>query len=484
MSDVAGSSNGLAVRLAANTLVQVIGSLFGSLVAFFTFVAVTRGLGPEVYGHITAATVYIFVPAVLAEAGMSAAILREISGNPARTEPAMRASLPLRALVNACAITGAAGLALAIPFERDTQIAILISSAGAFLTLTSLSVLPVLQAQLKMHWAVVGNVLGRVVTLGLTLGALAVGYGLKAVVGAQVVGVAVTLLFHLAVVRRLVSLRPRIDLPYWRRLAATSVVLGLAIALGQVYFRVDTLLLALIRDPVEVGLYGAAYKFIELSEVLVGAFALSVTPPLTRFIATGDERASSLIQKGFDLILAAAAPLSVALLVFSTDIVVAAAGPGFRDGAVALQILAFYVLFSFTNALFWRVLIASGRDRALLAISSSILVVNVALNLILIPVYGFKAAAVTSVVSEVIALIPVVIAVRRERLLPGVGYLPAIGVASMVMAAVALGLPGPALVAGAAATIAYLAVLLAFPGTARSFVFGDLLSRLRTRGVR
>lgn len=480
MSDLAaGDSSGLAVRLAANTLVLAVGSFVGSVIAFFTFVAVTRGLGPEIYGHITAAIVYLFIPTVIAEAGLSAAILREISGHPERTEHAMRASLPLRTLVGIVFVGGATVLGLLLPFEHDTKVAILISSAGSFLTLMSVSLMPVLQASLRMHWAVAGNLLGRLVTLGLTLAALEAGMGLKAVVAAQAIGVGVTFLFHLAVVARIVSLRPLVDTPYWRGLVAISLVLGLAIALGQVYFRVDTLLLALLRDAEEVGLYGAAYKFLELSEFVVSAFALSLLPPLTRFVATRDPRARGLVQKGFDLLMAVAGPLAVILYVFAEDIVVASAGPKFRDGAVALQILAPYVLFSFANGLFFRVLIASGRDRTLLGLSSGILVVNVALNMALIPEYGFKAAAWSSVASEALVLVPMALAVHRTGLLPRLSYLPVIGAGAAAMAVVASTVPGPAMVAGAAGALTYGAIVLALPGTARAFVFRDLLPALR-----
>jgi O-antigen/teichoic acid export membrane protein len=480
VSDLAaGDSSGLAVRLAANTLVLAAGNFLGSLIAFFTFVAVTRGLGPEVYGHITAATAYLFIPTVLAEAGLSAAILREISGRPERTEPAMRASLPLRTAVGLGFVVGATALGLVLPFDHETKVAIAISSVGAFLTLCSLSLLPVLQSQLKMHWAVAGNLAGRLVALGLTLAVLAAGYGLEGAVTAQVIGIGVTFLVHLAVVARLVSLRPLIDVPYWRSLAATSVVLGLAIALGQIYFRFDALLLAVFRDATEVGLYGAAYKFLELSEFFVAAFGLSMFPPLTRFVATRDERAPALVQKAFDLVIATAAAIAVGLFVFAEDIVLASAGPEFRDSAAALEILAPFVLFSFANGIFWRVLMASERDRILLGISTSVLAFNVALNVVLIPKYGFKAAAATSVVSEAAILVPMIFAVRREGLLPRIGYLPVIAAAAAAMGLVGWFVDAPALVAGFLAGATYVAVLLALPGTARSFVFGDLLPALR-----
>jgi O-antigen/teichoic acid export membrane protein len=472
-------SSGLAVRLAANTLVLAAGNFLGSLIAFFTFVAVTRGLGPETYGHLTAATAYLFIPTVLAEAGLSAAILREISGRPERTEPAMRASLPLRTAVGLAFVAFATALAVFLPFDHETKVAIAISSIGAFLTLLSLSLLPVLQSQLKMQWAVAGNLAGRVVALVLTLAVLAADYGLEGAVTAQVIGIAVTFLVHLVVVARLVSLRPMMDVPYWRSLAATSVVLGLAIALGQIYFRIDALLLAVLRDATEVGLYGAAFKFLELAEFFVAAFGLSLFPPLTRFVATRDVRAPALVQKAFDLVIATAAAIAVGLFVFAEDIILVTAGPEFRDSAVALQILAPYVLFSFANGIFWRVLMASERDRRLLAVSSSVLVFNVALNLALIPEFGYKAAAATSVISEAAITVPMVFAVRRERLLPGLRYLPVVATAAAAMGLVGWFVDVPALIAGALAGAAYLAVLLALPGTARSFVFGDLLPALR-----
>ena len=86
----------LTVRLAANTIVQGAGILAGAAIGFFTFVAVTRGLG-EAFGDFTAAMAFLFIPVVIADLEyLDGSPLREISAAPERTEPAMRASLPFR----------------------------------------------------------------------------------------------------------------------------------------------------------------------------------------------------------------------------------------------------------------------------------------------------------------------------------------------------------------------------------------------------
>jgi O-antigen/teichoic acid export membrane protein len=481
VTEPAPGSASLGARVAANSLVLAAGSAAGAFISFFTFVAITRGLGVEAFGDLTAATVFLYIPVVLAELGFTSAVVREISRDPARTEAVMRASIPLRALVAAAAIGLAVGLGMVLPFNDRTKVAILISSSGAFLTLLTVSVVPVLQAQLKMHLSVGAHLAGRLATLGLTLGALALDLGFEAVVVAQVVGVALTFVLHAAIVARLVPLRPVVDQAYWRSLLGTSIVLGIAIAVAQVYFRIDALLIALIRSSEEVGLYAAAYKFIELSDLLLAAVGVSLLPPLARFVATHDARARPLVQRAFDVLVAAAAPLSVGMLAFAPEIVTLTAGDEFAGAADALRLLSPYVLFSFAAGVLWRVLLAGGRDRTLLRLALIILATNVALNAALLPVYGFEVAAIVAVATEALGLILVSFAARREELLPSVRYLPVVAAAAAAMGAAILLVPGPALVEAAAGSIAYLAVLLALPGTARELVFNDLAPALRRR---
>jgi O-antigen/teichoic acid export membrane protein len=473
VSDTADSA--LTVRLATNTIVQALGSGVASVISFFTFVAVTRGLGPEAFGDFTAATVFLFIPVVLADVGLSTAVLREISASPERTEPAMRASLPLRALISGVAVVVAIAAGLALPFNQQTKVAILISAAGAFFTLMTLSLQPVLQAQLRMHWAVGANLAGRLATLGLTLGALAVDLGFKSIVAAHVVGLAVTFLLTLLAVALIVPLRPVVDLEYWRRLVVGSLAIGVAISISLIYFRVDTVLLALLRSSEEVGFYGAAYKFIELVVLLPAAVGISMFPPLARFVATGDPRAAGLIQRTFDVLLAAAVPCVVVMLAYPEELLTLAAGSEYEEGAVALQILAPFALFAFVNAVLWRVVLAAERDRTLLAIAASILTLNILLNLVFIPPYGFKAAAVITVVSEALVGIAIAIAARREQRLPDLRYVPVVSVAGAAMITAVLVLPDPALLGAVVAGFLYLAVLLLLPGTARDVVISDLL---------
>jgi O-antigen/teichoic acid export membrane protein len=100
---------------------------------------------------------------------------------------------------------------------------------------------------------------------------------------------------------------------------------------------------------------------------------------------------------------------------------------------------------------------------------------------VLIPAYGFEAAAVVAVGSEVLGLALVALAARRQDLLPSPRYLPVIAAAAGAMGLAVVLVPGPAIVPAVLGTLAYFAVLLALPGTARDVFFNDLVPALRGR---
>jgi O-antigen/teichoic acid export membrane protein len=473
----AGSTRnrGLASRLVTNSAVQVAGALVASGVSFFTFIAVARKLGPAAYGDMTAALVYLFVPAVLADVGLTATVVRRISGHPEETESALGASLPLRAVISV-GLTGlAVALGFALPFDHRTRAAILIASVGTLATLLNGSLMPVFQARLQMHWPVLANVLGRLLTLALTYAAIAAGLGFKAIVWAAVLGSVATLCVTLLLVVSALHVRiaPHVDLPYWRSLVRSGVVLGAAIALGQLYFRIDTVLLALFRSAREVGLYGASYKFLEIA--VLGPFAVlnSLFPTFSRFLQAGDDRVRPLAQKAFDAGLAISVPLTILGIAFARDIVTFTAGERYAGGATALKLLAPYIAATFLLTPALALMMADGAYRALLVLNVAMLALNVVLNVALIPPFGYKVAALTSVASEVASLVLYTIAAqRRTGFLPSLRAVPIVLVGAAGMVAVVLFLPGPVVAVAVASGLVYAALVTAAPGTVRETLVG------------
>src|SRR3954470_24925525 len=107
-------------RLAANALVQAGGTVASSLISVVTFAAITRYLGPEGYGRYAAATSFVFIPTVLADLGLSAAVLPDVARTPDKMQDTIAASLLLRVAVALIAVAGTVACALACPCDDPT----------------------------------------------------------------------------------------------------------------------------------------------------------------------------------------------------------------------------------------------------------------------------------------------------------------------------------------------------------------------------
>jgi len=465
-ADSAGT--GLSIRLAANSLVQIVGTVLASAIGFVTFIVVARALGPSIYGDITAANVYLYIPTVLAEVGLSMVVVREISADASTTEDVMGGSLPLRFVIGVATVTIAVGAAFLLPFNHRTTLAIVVGAPGALFTILTLSVQPVLQARLKMQWAVAATLSGRLVTLGLTVLAVTVDLSYLAIVAATVIGLGVTFILSVAFVRRLIEIRLRLDFSLWRRLIGPALFLAVAVGCASLITRVDTILISLLKPSRDVGLYGAAYKFVDVSTLFASAVGISLFPVFSRLLAVDPQRARALLQKSLDVMLAAAPAIVVPAIALAPQIIEYSAGEKF-DGAVpVLQLLAPSLLAVFLQAPLIRFQIAAGAYRLLAGIFLAMLAVNIGLNLLLIPQYGIKAAAIVNVSTEVLGfLLQLVFAWTRLRFRPRLTYVPVVLGATALMVGAFVALADLPIAAAVAAGLLYAVVLLWAPGVVR-----------------
>jgi O-antigen/teichoic acid export membrane protein len=458
-------------RLGVNTIAQTAGLAGATVLGFLNFLAVTRGLGPEAFGDLTAATVFLTFPIALADIGLATAVLREISVAPERTEFVLRASLPLRFFIAVAVLVASLGVSVALPFTDRAQTAIWLGAIGSLFTLLMLGLNPLFQARLQMHVPVAATLAGRGLTLVLILAAFAAGRGFIAVVLAYVVGTAVTFAIVLVAAARQISLRPVIAKDYWGNLLRGSLAIGIAMGLFLSYYRIDTVLVALFRDSREAGLYGAAFRFVEIAEILVSAIGISVFPSFARLIATRDARVGVALQRSLDIILAFSAPILAGVLLVADDLVRVTAGVEFAPAASALRLLVPYLALLFVSAILIRIAAALHVDRYILSVALVVLVVNVALNVVLLPRYGYNVAAITSTLSEACVTVALGFIVwRRLAFVPNLRYVWPVGLATAAMVAFSWLIPLPALIGVALATVVYVLVLVALPGTVRDVV--------------
>lgn len=468
-------------KIAFNTSVQVVGKFANIALAAVSVFFLTRYLGPEAYGKFTIALVYLSFYGSAADLGLFTIAVKRISEDDSQAERIVGNTLALRTLLSLVVIALALLVSLLLPYTPDVRVAIAIASLSLFFGLVNSSLLTVVQARLQMGKAVIADVIGKAASVAAVIFVVMQNLGFYAVVGTAALGTFVTFLGILWVVRRMISVRFLTDRALWKELFWQSLPLGLALTITYIYFKVDTLLLSLLRSNAEVGIYGAAYKLIEILLAFPGFFINAVFPVLNRYVVNKDRRLRPLVQQSFEVLFMLSVPMAAGAVAIGGPLMQLVAGSEFAGSGLALQLLAPALVFNFAVFLFGNMIVALNKQKSVLWLNFGIFIFNIGINLLTIPIYGFRAAAINTVISEALIFIVSLFIIRHYfGFLPSFRRLPRIFLAAGVMAVVAwLLAPLSVVLAVAVATIIYGAGIYFFNGPGKTML--KLLAADRAR---
>jgi O-antigen/teichoic acid export membrane protein len=177
--------------------------------------------------------------------------------------------------------------------------------------------------------------------------------------------------------------------------------IGLSSVFGSISARVDMILLEGLSTPIQLGLYGGAYRIINGVATGAGAVAMALFPGLVSADPSARARARKLgILASIGL---SAGPLL--LLPFAGAFITLLYGKGWSDAGPAFAWLLGASVLQVQTAFYSRRLVASGREKIMPFGQGAAAVANVCVNLLLIPTMGALGAAIATFVAEASVLL-------------------------------------------------------------------------------
>jgi O-antigen/teichoic acid export membrane protein len=188
----------------------------------------------------------------------------------------------------------------------------------------------------------------------------------------------------------------------WRGLLRLGVPVGIGGLLTRGYGSIDQVIVFELAGARDAGLYGAVYRIFERLQFLPGSLMITLFPIIVAARDADPERVKRIFHLAVEYLMIMSLP-SVAIALAGADPIVRALfGAEFAEAAPALPILmAAFVLVSL-GFLAGHLIIAYGLQRRFVWIALGALVFNVAANLALVPRYGFMAAAVMTLLTELL----------------------------------------------------------------------------------
>lgn len=402
----------LSRQIATNTLWMVAGKAITTILSLILTAALARSLGVFGYGEFTTTFAFLVFFGVIADFGFYQILVRELARQPDSQETIANNILTMRALFAFVVYGAAALLVWLFPYSDAVKLGVVILAGASFFLSVNGTIIGIFQANQIMVRAVASDVIGRVFLLVTVLIALANSWSLPAILTLYATANLVNLVLNYIFVRPILRLGFRYQPKTWRMIFHETWSMGLVTTLIILYFRIDTVILSLIKSPIDVGIYGVPYKILEILVLVPGILTGNILPALTKLLAENDRRFQQLIQLGFDILAILAIGVVTGLVLISRSAIELVAGGEFlRASTIAigsrpvtavtlLTLLALALLPIFFSYLSSTVLIASGHQRALIKPALAALIINIGLNLLFIPQWSYLAAALATIITE------------------------------------------------------------------------------------
>ena len=189
------------------------------------------------------------------------------------------------------------------------------------------------------------------------------------------------------------------DLSHMKRIL---IIFSTAIA-ATIYISSDVTILGWIAGDRYTGLYGTSANIYRIVKQILNAIVAVVVPRFAFYLGTQqNEKLKELGEGLINYMLTICLPAMVGLFFLSRPIIVLFAGDKYVEATVSLQLLSIALIFAvFANFFANCVLLAFRQEMTVMRATIISSVLNLVLNIIMIPLWFEKAAAFTTILAEI-----------------------------------------------------------------------------------
>lgn len=394
------------MSIAKNTAYITSAFVIQKVIAFFYIAIIARNINPELLGKYFLALSFTTIFSIFIDAGLTPVLTREVAKYADKATKYFNNILSLK-LIFALFTFLAIFITTNLLGEDDfTKKLIYIASGVMFLDSLTLTFYALLRSHQILKFEAVGIVAYQILTI--TIGGIVV-------ITTQSVALLITVLmfssflnaiYSFLMARRIsrIKFKFTIDKKFIKYAMVIASPFFLAGIFNRIYTNIDIILISRIAGDSYSGWYGIANKFVFALQFIPSAFVASIYPAMSKYYEHSKEKLQTTFERSMIYLMVISIPICFGAIALSDKIILGVYKEQYINSIMPLNLLSIALIFVFLYFPVGSLLNASNRQKINTANMGIAMIINVILNLILIPKINMAGAAIASIVSQVIML--------------------------------------------------------------------------------
>lgn len=384
--------------IAKNATLMTTASIMQKVISFVYFTLIARMVGAEDTGKYVLALSFTTIVAVFVDLSFTNVLVREAAKEKEKVQQYVSTLLGMKMILGVLAYVGLIVAVHFLSYEIELRHLIYLSGITMLFDSIHLTLYGGFRALGDLKYEAMGIVGSQALTLILGSIFLFAGFPLFYLILAFTIPSALNALFAGINLYRRHGIVPKvsIDPDIKRKLIGLVLPFALAGIFVRVYSYIDSILLHKIAGEEVLGWYSIGFKITTAFQFIPLALVAALYPRLSEYYAKDRERLTQLFQDALRYMLLISIPIVVGIAVLAKDLVMLVYTSSYLPAVLPLQIMIFSLLFTFLNFLLGALLNACDREKTQTGLIGTVMVINIILNIILIPLYGAVGAAIAA----------------------------------------------------------------------------------------
>lgn len=393
-----------AKKIAKNLGSLLISRLLTKTISFFIFLYIARYLGPSDFGKYSFAFAYTYFFSFIPDLGIHQILVREAAKDERIMDKLIGNATIVKSVLSILAFLLCC-LAISITnYSSSTKNAVYIAALGLLaISLSGFSV--VYEVKLRMDYSILFSITSRVFFLVSVLYLIRFNPDLNVFISVAVIADIIYYILMTVFSKRFVTPNFKIEYNLVKKIVLEALPVAVSTAFIMIYFRIDMVMLSFLTNDTDVGLYSAAYRLTEALTFIPSILMVSIYPIMSKYFKDGNKAFGYIYTKSFKILFALGLLIGTNITFLSEKIILEIYGSEYYGSVIALQVLIWATSVMFVNQLLSSTYIASGNQKIMAKISFIAAILNIGLNLLLIPSYSYIGASIATFFTEFIVMI-------------------------------------------------------------------------------